>query len=228
VTGSFPDTGRKSHEQISLDHFKAIYRTLDPAEISRRCALPCDTAAFALRFMGNEYRAAFPDFELRDRGGRALQGAMENILFLRYLCQGKYTEAGGRQLSYREIPWGEHYYPAFESRCIKRFARTFGTDLERFKRIMEGGAGLRPQRLDKGEPQGQPVHGAARHPISHLGYRFEFSSGLYISFLLWAADEEFPPSAQILFDDNIPAAFTAEDAAVVCEVAINRLSKMSC
>jgi hypothetical protein len=58
---------------------------------------------------------------------------------------------------------------------------------------------------------------------SDAGYRFEFMSGLYMSFLLWEGDDEFPASAQILFDDNFPHAFTAEDIAVVGDVAISRL-----
>jgi hypothetical protein len=43
-----------------------------------------------------------------------------------------------------------------------------------------------------------------------------------MSVLFWAADEEFPPSAQILFDDNFPA----EDIAVACTVAADRLKDM--
>ena len=47
-----------------------------------------------------------------------------------------------------------------------------------------------------------------------------------MSFLLWAGDEDFPPSAQILFDDNFPAAFTAEDLAAACGAAVDRLKGM--
>jgi hypothetical protein len=38
--------------------------------------------------------------------------------------------------------------------------------------------------------------------------------------IIWTGDEEFRPSAQILFSDNTPVAFSAEDAAVVGEVMI--------
>jgi hypothetical protein len=44
-----------------------------------------------------------------------------------------------------------------------------------------------------------------------------------MSIIVWPGDEEFPSSAQILFDDNVPAAFSAEDLAIFGEVALGRL-----
>ena len=44
--------------------------------------------------------------------------------------------------------------------------------------------------------------------------------------MLWAGDEEFPPSSQILFSDNFPLSFEAEDLAVVGDIAIGTLKKM--
>ena len=197
-------TGPISHKERSLNWFLDIYRTLDPKEIASRCNLPFDGEAFSLRIMGAAYKAVFPDFRLIDTAGNENQKGFERILFLRYLCEGRYAEPLGKQLSYREIPWGDLYFPNFESRCIKRFAGKFGQNIEGFKMIMES---FTAEKLDK----------------SDAGYRFEFSSGLFMSFLLWAADDEFPASAQILFDDNFPMAFTAEDIAVVGDIAINHL-----
>ena len=57
------------------------------------------------------------------------------------------------------------------------------------------------------------------------GYEFSFMEGLYMRFMIWAGDEEFPPSAQILFSDNFKLAFTAEDLAYVGDVSINYLKE---
>jgi hypothetical protein len=191
----------------------AVYKTRAPEEIARRCGLPFDRAesAFSLRLMGTEYRAAFPDFALLDGAGREPQGSLEKILVLRYLCEGKYFEGRGKQLSYQEIPWGPVYYPNFRGRCINRFAATFGKDPAVFREIMEKTPGLRARALDQGD----------------AGYRFEFITGLFISLILWAGDDEFPPSAQILFDDNFVFAFTAEDLAAAGEVVITRLKELT-
>ena len=52
--------------------------------------------------------------------------------------------------------------------------------------------------------------------------------GLFVRLILWAGDDEFPPSAQILFSDNFPAAFTqGEDMAVVGDVTIDMLKALA-
>ena len=37
---------------------------------------------------------------------------------------------------------------------------------------------------------------------------------------IWEGDEEFPPSAQILYSDNFAEGFTAEDRAVAADILI--------
>ena len=37
--------------------------------------------------------------------------------------------------------------------------------------------------------------------------------GYQIQMILWEGDDEFPPSSQILFSDNFPVSFAAEDMA---------------
>jgi hypothetical protein len=204
---------KNQQERIPFSYYLGIYKTLNPGEIARRCALPFDaeTSSFGLRIMGREYRAFFPGFELMDSGGALVQDAFEKILFLRYLCEGKYFEAAGKSLAYQEIPWGSVYYPNFRERCINRFASLFGKNPGVFRKIMEENRELRAGPLKRGD----------------VGYRFEAVSGLYMSLLLWEGDEEFSPAAQILFDDNFVFAFTAEDLAVLGEVVLERLRSLS-
>ncbi|GHV89300.1 hypothetical protein AGMMS50267_16600 [Spirochaetia bacterium] len=200
-----------------LAHYQARYKTLDPQEIAQRCGLLFDktASAFSLRLMGTEYRAAFPEFEVRDSADKPGLNPYEQILIIRYLCEGKYFPPQGKQLSYNEIPWGNVYYRNFEGRCLKRLAYTFGNDLEGLRRIMEEGRAANGAWHLNAEPL----------PQGDAGYRFEFLNGLYMSIILWAGDDEFPPSAQMLFDDNFVFAFTAEDLAAVGEVVIDRLKR---
>ncbi|MHC6202683.1 DUF3786 domain-containing protein [Breznakiellaceae bacterium SP9] len=200
---------------VPLAHYQGIYEQLLPQEAAERCGLVFTETAeggyFLLRLMGTEYRAAFPNFELRSiKDGSIVENQPEKILIIRYLCEAQFVPSSGKQLSYNEVPSGPLYYRNFEGRCLKRAAFTFANDITRFKKIIkekEECEGLTIETLDKGD----------------AGYRFEFLNGLYMSLLLWAGDEEFPPSAQMLFDDNFVFAFAAEDLAVVGEVAIRRL-----
>ena len=70
--------------------------------------------------------------------------------------------------------------------------------------------------------------GARKVSAADAAYEFEVFPGYYVQFLLWAGDEEFPPSSQILFSDNFPVGFHAEDLVVVCDVILNTLKQISC
>jgi hypothetical protein len=217
------DAGKAAHAggtpgqqyDVPLAHYQGLYEKLDPREAAERCGLTFEqtgegAGVFLLRLMGADCSAAFPVFELRSASGEALRDPAEKILLCRFLCEGRYVPDRGKRLSYNEVPSGPLYYRNFEGRCLKRAAFAFGNDPALFRRIVESVPGLRYEALDKGDA------------ASHAGYRFEFLNGLFMSLLLWAGDEEFPPSAQMLFDDNFVCAFAAEDLAVVGEVVIRR------
>ena len=60
-------------------------------------------------------------------------------------------------------------------------------------------------------------------PLSHgdAGYQVEFLPGLFMQILVWEGDDEFPPNSQILFSDNFPQVFAAEDLVVCADVLIS-------
>jgi len=198
-----------------LRYYQAIYQKLDPGEIALRCNLEfnMENSRFSLRVLGTEYSVPHPEFALLVNDGHESDGEAsdyEKILFLRYLCEGKYFPSQGKRLSYNEIPWGSVYYRNFEGRCLRRCAGVFGKDIQKFVKMIENNPNLRAEALNIGD----------------ASCRLEFINGLYISIILWGADDEFPPSAQLLFDDNFVFAFTAEDIAVAAEVLTDRLKKL--
>ena len=68
--------------------------------------------------------------------------------------------------------------------------------------------------------------GARKLELGDISYEFEFLNDHFVRFILWEGDEEFPPSSQILFSDNFPLSFEAEDLAVVGDVSIGALKKL--
>ncbi|MDR2510651.1 MAG: DUF3786 domain-containing protein [Spirochaetaceae bacterium] len=197
-------------EKVPLVHYSNVFAALDRNEIAARCNIACvpQTEAgcrFLIRLMGKEYAVEHPVFAV---SGPDELSVSEKIIILRYLCEGRYIPFAGKALSYREIPWGELYFRNFEGRCIFKIRRLFGDKPEALEKIMiDGGGALKAEKL----------------PQSSFAWRFEFISNLYISVLLWPGDDEFPASAQVLFDDNVSAAFSAEDLAFVGEIVAARL-----
>lgn len=208
---------KDSKERMPYEHYMEIYRGLNPEDISSRANIPynAESRTFTLRLMGVTYQVSWPDYEVRHLDREDLQyyplegAANARILVLRYFTEGAAAPATGKFLTYREVPWGEVYFKQFQGRCLFRLAYGFGNKLQKFREIME--------KL-----------GARKLPHGDAGYEFEFLNGLYLQFLLWEGDEEFPPSAQILFSDNFPVAFVmGEDMAVVGDVSIGALKALS-
>ena len=54
------------------------------------------------------------------------------------------------------------------------------------------------------------------------GFEFHLIGGYRMQILVWAGDDEFPPSAQILYSDNFTA-FAAEDRVVAGDILITQI-----
>lgn len=205
---------KDSKERVPYEHYMALYQDADPKEISSRVNVPYDEEhkSFTIEMMGTVYHVTYPEFEIsheeNDKGFYPLESMISaKILVARYLCEGCYAPAGGKYFTYREMPWGEVYYKQFQGRCIMRLAFGFGNKVQSFADVMER---LGAKKLDSGD----------------CSYELEFLKGLFVRFILWEGDEEFPPSAQILFSDNCPVAFQAEDMAVVGDISIGTFKAM--
>ena len=207
---------KDSKERIPYEHYMELFSKADPKEIERRTEVPYDeeTKTFTLKLLGVTYKIQFPDYTVthiaEDQVGYyPLESAVNaRILVLRYLVEGVKTPATGKFLTYRETPWGTVYLKQFQGRCIMRLAFGFGNKQDQFITAMEKA-------------------GATKLTHGDVSYELEFLDGFYLRLILWAGDDEFPPSAQILFSDNFPVAFQAEDMAVVGDITITMLKALA-
>lgn len=160
---------------------------------------------------GSSYTVSHPGLEIHclekeDKRAVLCSDIHAKILLLRYFTEGDHMEATGNLLSYRDLPWGEVYYRQFYGRCIMRLARMFDNRLDTFKTVMEGLKGIPKEYGD-------------------MAYEFQFLENLRLCFVLWTGDEEFPSSAQMLFSDNFPVAYAAEDVAYIVDVVMDYIKK---
>ncbi|MCI8599487.1 MAG: DUF3786 domain-containing protein [Lachnospiraceae bacterium] len=207
---------KDNKERVPLEHYLEEYRNIDPKEAALRCDVPYDEERqqFHIRLMGYHYLVDFPEFAVHkeEEGEEGVHLLLDlvpaKIIVLRFLISGQAVKSSGKYLTYREVPWGEVYFRQFEGRCLMRLKFSFGFKLEQFAKAME--------KL-----------GAEKISMGDVAYEFEFINGLHVRFILWAGDEEFPPSSQILFEDNFPYAYQAEDLAVVGDISITTLKKLA-
>ena len=102
------------------------------------------------------------------------------------------------------MPWGEMYIKPYTGRVLTRAAFTFGFKLNAFRAACEK-MGAEPLK-----------HGDA-------GFEFHLIGNYRMQILMWEGDDEFPPSAQIIYSDNFAEGFAAEDRVVAGDILISTI-----
>ena len=189
-------------EEIPLAHYQARFQASNPQEIQERLpGAAFDGEAFSLTLLGKEYRIAHPDGTVT--AAEASEPPLPTQTFLlRYLLEGKEVSWGGGWKTFREMPWGEMYIKPYTGRVLTRAAFTFGTRLDAFRAACV-------------------KMGAVPVPHGDAGFLFDFLGSFQMQVLVWAGDEEFPPSAQVLYSDNFASGFAAEDRVVAGDILIS-------
>jgi len=204
---------KKQNWEISFDHHLEKYREIDPYEASARTNIEYETdnSRFIIKTLGHTLYAEHPDFKLTpadpDTCPKNLFNVQAQVLVMRVLYLGVHALAHGNFHAYRELPWGNIYDRNFNGRCIKRFAYGFGFKPDKFEKAAEKLSGIKAN-------------------IGDIAYDFSFLGDITSRFILWKPDEEFPPSAQILFSDNSFFMYNAEDLAAVGDVIISTLKEV--
>lgn len=164
-------------------------------ELSSRASAPVKAV-----FLGQEY---FLDPSSREcvssSGGR--EKPYLSILLLHYAAAALkgIPRLEGKWISFRELPAGEFYYPAFRKRALEPLLAKYGKDPR------EAIAGL-CRRLSG--IAGELAEGDACVVI-------EVFPGVPVKIVFWLADAEFPAEATMLFDNTAGSIFCTEDIAVL-------------
>lgn len=207
--------GKDSKERLPWEHYLSQYQEADPKEIADRLGISYDEEQkyFTLKFLGTVYQISWPDFQVSheadDMGFYPLETmTYARTLTIRFLLNGAKASGTGKFKTYREMPWGEVYLRQFDGRCIKRLAFSYGNRIKDYQAIMEH------------------MHCV---PVKHgdIAYQLEIFPDYLVQMILWEGDDEFPPSSQILFSDNFPISFQAEDMAVMGDVIIGSLKSFA-
>lgn len=197
-------------EMVPFEHYVELYRKLNPEEAATRTGVRYDaqSGCFQLRFLYENYRLYWPEYRIdcENPDALAMSSIPAQILLIRHLLEGCASVGSGSFLPYREMPWGDVYLTPFTGRCLKRAAFSFGTRLEAFKAAVAKTSAI-------------PIH------HGDAAYQFELLPGYDIRLIVWEGDEEFPPNAQILFSDNFPQSFSAEDRTVSSELIITDIKR---
>ncbi|MFZ7120781.1 MAG: DUF3786 domain-containing protein [Eubacteriaceae bacterium] len=194
---------RVEQEKIPFQYIQKLFSKLSPESISKRTSIiyDIDHKIFKTIVMGKKYHIHYPSGNVWDENGDSVTSYVLKTIFLRYLVNGKGTLLTGNYITYREITDGNIYYTNFYNRTILRLAKIYDNNHNIFQDNISN-------------------INVKMHNNGDFAFSFDFLKNIRFMFVLYKGDEEFPSSANILFDSNIEDYFNAEDLAVVVDVAI--------
>jgi hypothetical protein len=171
---------------------------LSSVDVAGRCRIlelppPDSDGTVTIGAFGHRLSLTPPEFNaVTESGDKA--DAVERILALHYLLCEIHVVPSGEIISFAELPGGQFYLGPYSKRTVSQLVRYFGNDVGLLRE--------RAGRLDY-EPVDIGDFGALINVIGKLKFLLVYRAG----------DDEFPPSADILFDSSIKKVFCNEDAA---------------
>ena len=184
--------------EIPTEHYQELFAAADPLEMASRTGVTFSDGKFRLRVLNEDKTLSWPSAD------DDCFKPKERILFMRYLLEGKTVRFTTEFAAYKEFDDGAIYNQPFTGRCIYRMLGSYGKNPEGFIKACEHWGGHRIKS-------------------SGIMYEFEFMKNLFLRYILWEGDDEFPANMQILFSKNFAETFSAEDRVVVCEYLIGRM-----
>ena len=135
--------------------------------------------------------------------GREEVDIVWQILVLNYLGAGL-PKAPVRFVSFAEFAGARGYLQAFEGRVLKRLSGRQGNNKGEFARAAERCGGAR----------------GSENPLSYV---FKFFPKFEFEVVRYEGDEDFPPSCNVLFQDNALEVLTAESMIVAADQLVSSL-----
>ncbi len=172
---------------------KAGARYLGPGEI-------------IIDYVGEPYRISVPNGDISAADGKTDVPLTDKIVILHYFVGAAGTPASGELITFKQLPGGISYYPAFFQRTVAPFVSRFG---KRPELMTEVAARFGGQKAEYGD-------------TSVTISAFDL---VPVTLVLWRGDEELAPSGSILFDANISDYLPTEDVTVLCSTVVWKLVK---
>ena len=161
-----------------------------------------------LDYLNRPHRIQLPDAEIARVGSEEPVSIREKLLILHYLTGATGTPAEGKLIAFKEIPEGNIYYPTFVKRAIKPVQDYFGPSPSR---LLDASINMGGEKVEYGD----------------VGVGISAFPRVRLILLVWEGDEEFAPSANILFNDSITGYLSTEDIVVLCETMVWKLVRYS-
>ncbi len=201
------DLNKQKNYQQSFDLASASLKEKDLRERAEKAGAHYekdqDEERILIPFFSEPYTIRLPQVEVFSPGKKTVS-LVTRALLLHYLLKADGTLPTGKWSSYKDIPGGLLYAGVFGRRVTEPLLKRFGRSARLFR---EAGTRLGGQLAELGD-------------ASFILHAFPRVS---LEYVLWEGDDEFPPSAQLLFDSSVDHYLALEDIVVLGQITTGRL-----
>ncbi len=193
-----------SQFQLGYEHARQRLARSDPERMAERSgARRQEDGSLLVRCGGEDYVVTWPGGEVLRAGG-APASLWTAILILHYLVDASGQPEAGQWIAFQQLEGGPGYYGSFSGRVLRPFLAAFGP---------------RPDAL---VPAARALGGEAV-PMGDVAVRVPALPRIPIAYVLWRGDEEFAPSASVVFDASVSGYLDSEVLTVLAELTTRRL-----
>jgi hypothetical protein len=157
-------------------------------------------------FLNQTCEIRTPRMEIGYAGSEEEVPIWAKILIIHYLNRSNGLPLSRQWVTFRQVPGGSSYYPAYVERALNPLVKTFGSNP---KLLIDAARPFGGWEVKQGDA------GVIIPAFSHL----------LLTFIIWKGDEEFPLEANILFDSTITENLSTEDVEVLCQMVALKMKK---
>jgi hypothetical protein len=205
------ELSKQKNYQQSFELACASLREMDLRERAKKAGAQYrkgeDGERIIIDFFLEPYHISFPQVEFYSPSKKTVS-LVTRILILHYLIRADGSPLIGKWVGYKDIPGGLLYAGVFARRVTEPIVRKFGGSAKLFEQI-----GIRLG----GESAG----------VGDASVALQALPTIPLQYVLWGGDEEFPPSAQLLFDVSVDHYLSLEDIVVLGQMVTGRLIHQS-
>ena len=186
---------------------RAALRERDPRDLAWRCGAEFQDGFLRIQFYGEPHIVTFPDLEVSVEATKKACALNRTAMFLYYLQTADGSPHKGKWVAFRDLPGGMFYHQAYQGYSGDRLAKVIDNRIGVFERAAKNLGGM---KLDLGD----------------AAFAFDALPRVRVAAVYYAGDEDFPATANVLFDESASHYLPTDALAGVGSALVDRLTSV--
>ncbi len=200
-------------EDFEMSNEAALEKALEemkgitPYAVASKSGTDYDGSRFRIPFFNRVFLVYYPDIEIVEENSEAPVPQFLQIILLHYLLQSTGAAIADEWIAYRQLPGSALFERRFLQMAVQPLLRTFGDDVEAFRRAGESLGGM---------------------PMTRTGdaaFRFMALPRVPIACIFYQGEEGIPSSVNILFDVSAEQYLPTEDLSLLGVYLVGAMKK---